>query len=315
MSRVALEVGRGLLFAFGVAAPIAWGVLTFFERTEKAAEAALALTVVGATTGLLLQWAWLSRMNALAERLERRLSTEWLPPSPSPSLLPSMGRANSPEPPARSQPMPTPAGRPPGPGPTGKRPAPGSPSSALGPRGPVDKGYGNYGVERSPESSPPPFPPRPEPAESGRFYGGEWTAQEPASASGAAGAESARSGRQLEPAALAAAWNDLLCSGNGVFDAKTLAAALLAANVKAEIQPPDNFVGLGIPLLVAVEPGQRERAFLLPDFTRLPKAFVKWFDLGPAATAPSARIERLSRPAELKRCGDRYELAVKGLLE
>lgn len=305
MSRVGLGMGRALLFAFGVLAPVAWGALTFFERTEKAAEAALALTVVGAATGLLLQWAWLSRMNALAERLESRLSRDSSPRPPLPSPQPAMGRPNPPEPPARPQ---APAGA----GSASKGQAVGSAPSAPLWRGTVDKAYGNYGVETSPESSPPPFPTQAGPTDGSRSFG-ERTAPELAPAFTSAGAETSRSGRRLEPAALTAAWTDLFC--NGVFDAKSLATALAAAKVEAEIKPPDNFVGLGLPLLVAIEPGQRERAFLLPDFTRLPKAFVKWFDLGPAATAPSARIERLSRPAELKRSGDGYELASKGRIE
>lgn len=327
MSGAAGGFARVLLFAFGVLAPVAWGALTYLGLPAEATQAALALTVVGAATGMLLQWAWLSRMQKLAEQLERWLSRESASPGYGQAVYASGAQGPGPspafgKPAAATAPASVPTAKPAaaagkgggaahagGPAP-GARGAAGPPPPAAAPTSPAwhepAASPGNT-PERRPEAAPPPFPASPAPSGSG--YGlGVWGEPAPPRA------EPAR-GRRLEPAALAAVWNDLLINGNGVFDARSLAAALAAAGVEAEILPPDNFVGLGVHLLVALEPSQRERAFLLPDFTRLPKAFVKWFDLGPAATGPSGRMERLSRPAELKRSGARYELAIRGLIE
>lgn len=319
MGRGANGFARVLLFAFGVLAPVAWGVLTYLKLSTNATEAALALTVLGASTGMLLQWAWLSRMERLGEQLERRPSPEPASPRYGQAVYVSGAQATDPSPTfGKPAAAPTPAAKPAtaagkgggGAAHTARGPA-SPPPAAVAPTSPAwHEPVASYGSkpERRPEAVPPPFPARPAPSESEQGFGGTWSDPAPPRA------EPAR-GRRLEPTALAAAWNDLLINGNGVFDARSLVAALAAAGVEAEILPPDNFVGLGVHLLVAAEPGQRERAFLLPDFGRPPKAFTTWFDLGPAATGPSGRMERLSRPAELKRKGAGYELALRGRIE
>jgi hypothetical protein len=110
------------------------------------------------------------------------------------------------------------------------------------------------------------------------------------------------------------ACNDYMVNGNGLFDARGLQEHLAAAGIRAAVLAPDNFVGMGAPVLGIAEPGSRERVFLLPDFTRPPKALAAWFDLD-SEIRNSTRMNRLVRAAELRRSGERYELRQRGALE
>lgn len=118
---------------------------------------------------------------------------------------------------------------------------------------------------------------------------------------------------QLHPTEIAQVWNRYLEVGNGQFNTKGLQEFLGSAGIRADVLPPDDLVGMGNPVLGISEPGSRERVFLLPDFTRPPKAVSSWFDLD-SEIRNSTRMNRLVRVAELRRRGERYELQ-RGTLE
>lgn len=118
----------------------------------------------------------------------------------------------------------------------------------------------------------------------------------------------------LDPVEIGAAWNSYLINGNGRFDAKGLREFLVAAGIEAEVLPPDDFVGLGAPLLGVAAPGSHDRVLLLPDFTRPPRALAQWFELD-SEIRNATRMNRLVRVAELRRSGSSYELRQPGVIE
>lgn len=118
----------------------------------------------------------------------------------------------------------------------------------------------------------------------------------------------------LQGSEVAAAWNEYLARGNGLFDSSGLSQALEGAGLRAEVLQPDNLVGFGTPVLGIAEQGRRERIYLVPDFTRSPQAVTDWFKLDPGMPR-TARARRLIRPAELKREGSQYKLVTEGILE
>jgi hypothetical protein len=112
--------------------------------------------------------------------------------------------------------------------------------------------------------------------------------------------------------ALIAAWQAYLERGDGRFTPIGLQRCLDEAGIAARVVPPE-VAPLG-PDVLAVEDQVTGQVYLLPNFNATVRALEAWFQpAGPRSL--TARVQRLLRPAQLRRAGGELTLAEPGAIE
>lgn len=125
--------------------------------------------------------------------------------------------------------------------------------------------------------------------------------------------ESSSGSSALRPSQLVEVWDIYQREGGGGFNAGGLSRQLEKAGLSAEVLPGDRFRAGD--LVLGVDPRDSSGViYLLPNFGKPPRLLDAWFRLS-AGDSRFARIQRLLRPAVVRRKGGELVVDSKGEIE